>query len=378
MATVLTECPEVPRTWDEPIETYLSDHNIACEKATPLTGGNSAYIWRLDGFKKDGQTHGRSVFKYADTEIKGMVDMEVPAGRMLTEIRALNTTVVQKACEQVPYVQIPTVLQTTEEGFVMSWAGEVDLRTAFIQNKDLDAEALGLRLGKWLASLHVAAVGDPGIKTWTNALIEGVVEREAAHLRTGFRERGIHDDVTERAVALLQQPGPVQTLTVCDFRPMNTLLSSKDSVDATATVVDWECARYGDPAFDIRLWAAEAMVMESKYGDGRGLLRSFLQGYVQYAGPEVITSEFVCRVAVVMGSILFWLMPLGIWDVTDEAEGEQWRLLAVEYIRAGANRDMAWLSKSVLSPLLANVAQDSTRADRKEDGRLPASPISGC
>ena len=354
MATVLTECPEVPRTWDQPVETYLSDHNIKCEKATPLTGGNSTYIWRLDGFKKGRRTHGRSVFKYADTEIKGMEDIKVPAGRMLTEIRALNTAVAQTACEQEPRVEIPTVLQTTDEGFVMSWGGEIDLRTAFIENKNLDARALGSRLVRWLANLHIAAAGRAEFKSWRNALIESVVEREATHICTAFEQRGIDSGIAERATALLQQPGPMQTLTICDFRAMNTLLKSKDSTDPIATIVDWECARYGDPSFDILLWAAGALVAETKYGN-RGLLESFLQAYSQHAGPNIISTEFVCRVAVVTGSMLLWLMPLGIWDVTDEEEGEHWRLLGIEYIRAGADGDMSWLAKSALSPLMANL-----------------------
>lgn len=354
MATVLLNCPEVPRSWNESIETHLSEHNIKFEKATPLTGGNSAYIWRLDGFRKGGKTHGRSVFKYADTGIKGLEGMEGPAGRMLTEIRALNTAVVQRACEQEPHVEIPAVLQTTEEGFVMSWGGEVDLRTAFIQNQNLDARALGSRLGKWLAKLHVAASGHADFKGWRNAFFDGIVNIEAEHLRADFEKRNIETSVAERAIALLQQPGPVQTLIIFDFRPMNTLLKSKDSVDPIATIVDWECARYGDPAFDVRLWAAEAWVMESKFGS-RGLLESFLEAYREHAGPEIVSSEFIRRVAVAMGSMLLWLMPMGLWDVTDEEEGEHWKLSAIEYIRAGADGDMLWLSRSVLAPLAAKI-----------------------
>ena len=36
-----------------------------------------------------------------------------------------------------------------------------------------------------------------------------------------------------------------------------------------------------------------------------------------------------------------------------EEEGERWKLVAIDYIKAGAERDMDWLAKSDLGPLLS-------------------------
>lgn len=305
MANVLTEMPDAPRSWQQSIDDYLTDHDIKYKQATTLKGGNSAYIWRLDDYQGSHRVHNRCVFKYGDSEIKGIPDFKVPEGRMHNEVRALNTSIVQEAGQKEDGVQVPRVLQATKDGFVMSWAGETDLRTAFIENPDLDAQALGSKLGNWLARLHVASIGNEEVETWTNEVIEMVIEKEIEFLRTGFKERGIDESIVKRAVPFLQKPGPVQTLTICDFGPMNTLLADKESSDPVARIVDWECTRYGDPAFDIRLWAAEAMVLEAKYGKERGLLSSFLTAYKEGAGSKIVNEEFVCRTAVVMGSMMF-------------------------------------------------------------------------
>lgn len=357
MPAILTEMPDNPRTWDsnESIETYLSKRNINCDKAISLQGGCSGYIWRLDGYRNGRKTYDRCIFKYADTELKGKPDFKTEPGRTHNEVRTLSSEAVRWASEREPGVKVPSVLQTTDEGFVMTWAGEKDLKDAFINDKQLDSVALATRLGRWLAGLHLSSMGSEEAKVWTNDLMEKAVPYEAAILKTGFTERGIDADITERAVSMMQDPGPVQVLTSGDFRPMNTLLDySTSTSNPIATVVDWECMQYACPSIDFRLWPAEMLVQEKKYPHTKGILAAFLKAYREEAGADFVTEDLVCKVAVKVGSIMFWVMPLHVWDVTEEEEGEEWRKVAIEYICAGAKGDVEWLRSSALGPLLGS------------------------
>ncbi|OAK99074.1 hypothetical protein IQ06DRAFT_294519 [Phaeosphaeriaceae sp. SRC1lsM3a] len=96
---------------------------------------------------------------------------------------------------------------------------------------------------------------------------------------------------------------------------MNTLLRTGDHPSRPRiTVVDWEVCSYNDPAFDVRLWVAEAIVLEAKHGADRGMLTSFLTAYHRHAGERIVTEEFVCKVAVLVGSIWMLFMPTPIFN----------------------------------------------------------------
>jgi thiamine kinase-like enzyme len=133
---------------------------------------------------------------------------------------------------------------------------------------------------------------------------------------------------------------------------MNALLREGNSPNQPRiTVVDWEVSSYNDPAFDLRLWIAEAMVFEAMHGGDRGLLKSFLTSYRRVAGATIVTEDFVHKLAVLVGAMWMLLMPASIWDCT-EKDREPWTRKAAEFIRAGVSADRTWLLKSSLSPLL--------------------------
>jgi hypothetical protein len=245
------------------------------------------------------------------------------------------------------------VLQSTDEAIVMSWGGEIELRNAFLKNKDLDVRFLGSKLGRWIGCMHRAGVDNPEIKDWTNEVVTGLIPNEEGLLRKYMSEAGSFDQSTmDKAARIFKEPASLRTLAIWDFRPMNTLLRTADDPNRpTPTVIDWEVSLYQDPAYDIRMWAGEAIVLEAQHGSERGLLKSFLQAYRESAGPAIMTDAYVCKIALMIGMLWFLLMPCAIWDVKEE-EGERWKATALEYVRAAVDQDMAWLAKSPLSPLL--------------------------
>ncbi|KAK6852075.1 hypothetical protein PG995_012200 [Apiospora arundinis] len=361
------ETPANPRDWSGGIDSYLEEHQIACEKVTPLSGGLSSWVWRLDGLKPDdglaaarpcGGREGEPVIlKCADGMAK-LAPVPLAAERLQLEIKALRSHAVAEACRQEPSVEVPRVLKETYRGYLMTWGGEMDLRVAYKEGKLTEAAAVGARLGKWLACLHLAGTDRDGWGTHNDDvdkfIAPGGLEEQA--IRAAMGKEGSSEEETKRVFDVLRQPAPVQTLTPWDFRPMNTLVRFSKDKEPELTIVDWEFSHYGDPAYDLRLWAAEAMVLEDKFGrdddeNRESLLSSFLRAYRLGTGDAIVDEAFVCKVAIALGAFVLLFMPAPFWDCVEE-DNEPWRKLALQYVKAGAEADIAWLRQSSLGPLL--------------------------
>lgn len=342
--------PTQPRTWKGGVEQYLAENGIVYDKVEPLQSGTSCYLWRIDGL--DGSDGQPAVLKVADSTPK-FDDRPLAADRLQSEVKALSESqAVNKACSAESSVRVPRVLRTTKDGFIMTWAGDRDLRTAYKTDETdtLDPKAIGTRLGRWLASLHLAGV-EAGPDGWS----EENSELRQFYVAGGVEESvvrgvfGTDEDQIQRVLAILRTPDRVRTLTPWDFRPMNTLLHGD-----FLTIVDWELCHYGEPSSDIRMWAAEAMIMEAKFGE-RGLLSSFLSAYARaIAGLNLVDETFVRKVAAAVGVLTLFLMSVGpqVWDCSGEEDINRWKGTAVEFIRAGAKGDLNWIRQSCLGPLL--------------------------
>ncbi|KAK7932656.1 hypothetical protein PG985_003368 [Apiospora marii] len=274
---ITQETPAHPRDWSGGIDRYLEQHQIVCRKVTPLSGGLSGWVWRLDGYDDDDGSHGRGagepvILKCADGMAK-LAPVPLAAERLQLETKALRSPAVAEASRQVPSVGVPRVLKETRRGYLMTWGGETDLRVAYKEGKITDPAAVGARLGSWLARLHLAgrradrddgwAPHNDGVATFT---APGGLEEQAG-------KRAAAKTQIRRAVDVLRRPPPVPTLTPWGFRPMNTLVRAREEqqpVPEELTIVDWEFSHFGDPVYDVRLWAAEAMVLEAQCGKGDG------------------------------------------------------------------------------------------------------------
>ena len=359
---VLTsDVPAQPRTWDFTIDTFLTKNGIKCTKATPLKGGASCYVWRLDGLVRDHDSQVSSdlatkpcVLKVGDTTAKAAASLSMPPTRMANEVQALQSEVVAEACRREPSVQVPFVLRTVQDGFIMNWVGDMSLRDAYISNPQINAGRIGLRLGRWLACLHLAGLDNKEVRGWTRETADHVLEIEVQAIRGPLEAHGLAKDEISHIEAFLRKPSGPQTITPWDFRPMNTLVRLNGTSTPIVTVVDWEICSYGDPVFDIRLWAAEALVLEAKYGGKRGMLSSFLTAYRHQAGPSIVTETFIRKVAVTVGTILLMLIPMELWECTED-ESKLWMKVAVEYVQAGMRGDMEWLRDSGLKSLMGDL-----------------------
>ncbi|KAI5360104.1 Putative aminoglycoside phosphotransferase, protein kinase-like domain superfamily [Septoria linicola] len=361
---ISTEVIEQPPTWHKSIHEYLDEYNLKCRKATPLQGGASAYIWKIEGLTKDGseprpKPQGRAasevcILKYGDETAKSVASLELEPNRMLAEARAMQSKIVRRVCYEEPSVEVPRMVSKTDQAVIMSWAGDTDLRSALIADKNLDAQDIGSRLGRWIATLHLAGIDDAEVRDWSSATAKSVMKNEEDNLCAKLsKDSHFTEEDIEKAGSVYHGSDVTKTLAVWDFRPMNTLLRPGPSAERPrVTVVDWEVASYGDAAWDVRLWAAEAIVLESQHGSERGLLQSFLTAYRERAGERLVDLKFVCRVAVLIGGIWELLMPCSIWDIEEGEDAESWRKEGHQYVRAGIDADREWLLKSRLAPLL--------------------------
>lgn len=358
MSLAPPQAPPHPRDWDTGIDDYLAQNSITCDKAVSLDTGTSCYIWRLEGLKdteatENGYQEGQpAILKCADSTPKYRPYLVSPE-RLQFEVKALNSKAVEEACRQEPSVKVPRVLRQTKNGFIMSCVGETDLRTAYKANKSLDAASIGARLGRWLGALHLAGI-DLGPDGWSSQHSE----LGKFYLPGGLAEKAVQaamdGEESERVLAALRAPAPVHSLTPWDFRPMNVVvhLPEDNKAEPGLAVVDWELCHYGDPSDDVRMWVAEVMILEAKFGD-RGLLSAFLTAYKEQAGGTVVNDAFVSRIALSAGVYMLWLVPINprVWDCTED-DVESWKEISLRYIRAGAGKEMSWLRQSSLKPLL--------------------------
>lgn len=134
-------------------------------------------------------------------------------------------------------------------------------------------------------------------------------------------------------------------------------LSEAKLTGCPRTIIDWEANTYGCPVWDVGLWVTETIVLVAKHCGNETLVPSFLASYGQNAGRGIITDEFMAKLALLVGSSLNYFVPRGFWDSTTE-EVAFWRHRAIQYIRAGLDRDLAWISVSELGPLCKGAAFD--------------------
>jgi len=360
---ILAIHPSQPRDWTQTVDEYLASNGIQYTAATPLAGGHSAYVWRIDGyFKNNNNINGRKnhfrpedpcILKYAEEVCKGAPQMKLDAKRMRFEARALRSAPVARACEVEPSVRVPRVLETMDHALLMSWGGEEDLRSAYINQRAFDAGKVGSRIGRWLASMHIAGLNDEEVRHFENDCVESAGAVEHKILREAMLKDGLRDEEADAAIMVLRSPAGPKTLVAWDFRPMNTLLSfgrSDCDREPGVTIVDWECSAYSCPVADLRLWTAEALVLEASHGTCSSMVPSFLGAYRQQAG-DIVTEDFICKLAISVGSTLLFLVPTGLW-VSETTQMEFWKIRAMQFIRAGLKRDMIWLAASEFAPLM--------------------------
>jgi len=202
---------------------------------TPLTGGVSSDIWRLD------LARGPVCIKRALPRLKVAADWQVPVVRSVYEVAWIQTV------EKIDARAVPRLLaHSAEDGlFAMEyldpaafpqWKGELMAGRA-------DA-GFSAEVGRRLAAIHAATAGKPDLAVrFDNDAIFHAIRLEP-YLEATARA---HPDLAGRLNALVAiTAGTKRTLVHGDVSPKNILTGARGPV-----FLDAECAWYGDPAFDV-------------------------------------------------------------------------------------------------------------------------------
>jgi aminoglycoside phosphotransferase (APT) family kinase protein len=202
---------------------------------TPLAGGVSSDIWRVD-------LPGRSLcVKRALPRLKVAAEWHAPTSR-----NAYEWAWIRFAARHVPlHVPLPLAHDAEAGLFAMSFLdperhpvwkrqllhGRVDIHTA---------HAVGIVL----ARIHAASAGDPAVAHAFPTLENfRALRLEPYLIATGRR----HPDLAARLSILAERTGDASIALVHgDVSPKNILVGPNGPV-----LLDAECAWYGDPAFDI-------------------------------------------------------------------------------------------------------------------------------
>jgi aminoglycoside phosphotransferase (APT) family kinase protein len=206
----------------------------AAPAMTPLTGGVSSDIWRVD------LPDGPVCIKRALPRLKVAADWQAPVERSGYEVAWMETAAAIDA-RAVPSV----IAHSAEDGlFAMEyldpatfpqWKGELMAGRA-------DA-AFTAEVGRRLAAIHAATAGkaDIAARFDNDAIFQAI--RLEPYLEATAR---VYPDLADRLNALVAvTAGTKHALVHGDVSPKNILCGPRGPV-----FLDAECAWYGDPAFD--------------------------------------------------------------------------------------------------------------------------------
>lgn len=202
---------------------------------TPLTGGVSSDIWRLDA-------DGRSVcVKRALAQLKVAADWRVPVARNLYEWRWIETV-----WRAVPgATPEPLAMDAARGAFAMAFLPAADFPLWKKQLLDGDVRVATARdVGILLGRIHALSAADPALATRfpTDDLFHAL-RLEPYLLATAAR----HPNLAPRLEALVQRTAQTKRALVHgDVSPKNILVGAMGPV-----LLDAECAWWGDPAFDL-------------------------------------------------------------------------------------------------------------------------------
>ncbi|HYG90295.1 MAG TPA: aminoglycoside phosphotransferase family protein [Azospirillum sp.] len=202
---------------------------------TPLTGGVSSDIWRVE-------TQARTFcVKRALSKLKVQADWRAPVERNRYEVAYFRT-----AAELVPSA-VPRILgEDADSGlFAMAWLDPSDHRLWKTELRDGRADpADAERVGSALVRIHAGTAGRAEVteRFPTDAIFHAI--RLEPYLEA---TAGRHPDLAERLHALARVTAATKRALVHgDVSPKNILLGPDGPV-----LLDAECAWYGDPAFDL-------------------------------------------------------------------------------------------------------------------------------
>ena len=207
----------------------------ALPRMTPLAGGVSSDIWRVD------LPDGPVCVKRALPRLKVDAVWEAPVERNRYEWEWLR-----EAGRIVPSSVPPLVAHDGEAGcFAMGFlAPEIHPPWKALLRDGIASEATARAVGRRLAAIHGATAGRADLRArFATDDIFHAIRLEPYLVATAAR----HPDLADRLRALVSRTaGTKQALVHGDVSPKNILIGPDGPI-----FLDAECAWYGDPAFDL-------------------------------------------------------------------------------------------------------------------------------
>jgi aminoglycoside phosphotransferase (APT) family kinase protein len=241
---------------------------------TPLTGGVSSEIWRID------LAAGPVCVKRALPRLRVAQHWEAPIERNRYERMWLDA-----AGTAVPGAAPRILASDDEAGLFAMQCLDLPLWKDLLRQGKADARFAGL-VGTTLAAIHTATAGRPDVAArFATDDIFHAIRLEPYLVATGKA----HPDLQERFDSLVRRTAKTRVCLVHgDVSPKNILVGTGGPV-----FLDAECAWYGDPAFDLAfclnhllvkcLWVPRARADVLQCFDS--LARGYLAG-IPFAGLE--------------------------------------------------------------------------------------------
>lgn len=309
-----------------------------CPPLTPLTGGVSSDIWRVD------LASGPACIKRALSRLRVSAEWHAPVERNRYELQWMVC-----AARTIPEA-VPQILGADDElgMFVMRYLEPAEFPLWKQQLRDANAvTATAAEVGARLARIHAATAGDREVAARFDTDDTFFAIRLEPYLLATAR---VHPDLAHALEELVETTaGEKRALVHGDVSPKNLLIGPGGPV-----FLDAECAWYGDPAFDLAfclnhlllkcLWVPAAR--EAFLGCFRALAAAHL-GRIDWEDPH----GFEARVARLLPGLLLARVDgkSPVEYLADEADKEKVRRMAARFLKRPAARLLevasAWSSE---------------------------------
>ena len=309
-----------------------------CPPLTPLTGGVSSDIWRVE------LASGPACIKRALSRLRVSAEWHAPVERNRYELQWMVC-----AARTIPEA-VPQILGADDElgMFVMRYLEPAEFPLWKQQLRDANAvTATAAEVGARLARIHAATAGDQEVAARFDTDDTFYAIRLEPYLLATAR---VHPDLAHALEELVETTaGEKRALVHGDVSPKNLLIGPAGPV-----FLDAECAWYGDPAFDLAfclnhlllkcLWVPAAR--EAYLACFQSLAAAHL-GRVDWEDA----SRFEARAAGLLPGLLLARVDgkSPVEYLTDEADKEKVRRVAAQFLKRPAARLLevasAWSSE---------------------------------
>jgi aminoglycoside phosphotransferase (APT) family kinase protein len=298
-----------------------------CPPLTPLPGGVSSDIWRVD------LAVGPACIKRALPRLRVSAEWHAPVERNRFELQWM------RCVARILPEAVPQILGADDAlaMFVMRYLEPADFPLWKQQLRDANADtASAADVGARLARIHAATAGDPDVAArFASDDTFFAIRLEPYLLATAEA----HPELANALEALVETTaGEKRALVHGDVRPKNLLIGPAGPV-----FLDAECAWYGDPAFDLA-FCLNHLLLKCLWVPSAS--QAFLACFQALAAAHLVRVDwedvgaFEARAARLLPGLLLARVDgkSPVEYLTDEADKEKVRRVAAQLLKRPAAR----------------------------------------